>query len=178
MLRFYNNIALVNKRRTLKALYAHTQGYPYAATLDSTLTITSGGQLGVTGSFAWANPGTVMVKGSGETVKPAAVATLNTKYFGLLGHFVGGQMDELGGTTSVGVWKGNGSVFEVLAPAFVDTGLAAAAAAEDGTVANETYLKSDSTGLLTLAGAIGTDARAARLISRLSANAILVELLV
>ena len=174
MLRLWQNTNLVAKRRTLRAIYAHTQGYPYAATFDPATSRTSGGQSGITGTLATYHPGTVMVKMANEVVKPAAANT--PRAFGLLGHFVGGALDELGSASAlVGVWRGAGSVFEVLAPAFTDTGLSAAAAAEDGTVGNEVYMNSDSTGLLVLkSGGVNV----ARLMTRLSSNAIIVELLV
>jgi hypothetical protein len=172
MLRLWQNTNLIAKRRTLRAIYAHTQGYPYAATFDPNTSRTSGGQSGISGTLATYHPGTVMVKMANEVVKPAAAATPNA--FGLLGHFVGGSLDELGSANSfVGVWRGTGSVFEVLAPAFNDTGLATAAAAEDGAVGNEVYLNSDATGLLQLKS---TGITVARLMTRLSANAIIVEL--
>jgi len=44
-------------------------------------------------------------------------------HFGLLANFVGGELDDLGDETSVGVWRGPDSVYEILAPGFNDTGL-------------------------------------------------------
>jgi hypothetical protein len=129
-------------------------------------------------------------------VKIAAASTGNA--FGLFANFVGGELNEIGtngsvpGGSEVGVWRGVGSVYEVLAPVFVDTGLSAAAAAEDGAHANEVVLGSDATGrlaALTLANTVppqGDDVSSlnassratARLVKRLSANAIIIELLV
>lgn len=169
-----------NRRRTLRALYAQTQATPYAATLDSAFDRTAGqlsGAGAITGSKAAINPGSVMVKGVGETVTLSG-ATDNERAWGLCANFVGGDLDELGDESAVGVWRGAGSVFEILAPVFDDTGLAALAAAEDGDEANEVYMTSNAKGQLV--GAAGAQAlgNTARLVSRLSANAIIVELLV
>jgi hypothetical protein len=122
----------------------------------------------------------VAAKTVGEQVE---VATADTqRAFGLFANFVGGELDELGDRTEVGVWRGAGSVFEVLAPVFVDTGMAAAAAAEDGAGANEVYLSANTDGRLELDGDADpyTTAHraAARLVRRLSDKAIIVELLV
>src|SRR6476659_3719185 len=129
------NIGLVNQRRTLRALYAQSQAYPYAAQLSATaLTATNDqsqlvGADGATGTaLIW--PGAVMelVNAAGvvhEKVKlsdPEAVG----RPFGLSANFVGGNMDEINGvytigafSGNIGVWRGRGGVFEVLAPLFV-----------------------------------------------------------
>ena len=192
------NLANVNRRRTLRALYAQTQGYPYAVALDSTVdrTLTNPFTIAADAGKAALWPGMVAVKTVGETVKIAAADT--GRAFGLFANFVGGELNEIGtdgtrpGGSEVGVWRGPGSVYEVLAPVFVDTGLSAAAAAEDGAHANEVFLGSDATGRLkaqTLANttpptgddvtSLNASARsAARLVKRLSDNAIIIELLV
>lgn len=181
----------VYKRRTLKVQYGNTQAYPFAATLSANFDRTAGSQLGVTGSKAAINPGSVAIKLVGEIVtlsgsaEGAATNTVAaaTRGFGLFGNFVGGQLDELGSRSEVSVWRGPGSVYEVLAPAFDDTGLAADAAAEDGTAGTETYMTAASDGRLVFDNSALTPFTAShmsvvRLLNRLSANAIIVECLV
>jgi len=185
-------LANVNKRRTLRAIYAQTQAYPYAAKLDVTVNRTSTNPFTITAQAGKAAiwPGMVAKKMVGENVGVAVAG--NARAFGLFANFIGGEMDEIGDRAEVGVWRGVGSVFEVLAPVFNDTGLSAAAAAEDGDHADEVYLGADATGRLE-ALAIGDvvpphgdnvttvagDPRAtARLVSHLSSSAIIVELLV
>lgn len=175
-------LANVNRRRTLRALYAQTQAFPYAAKLDASVdrTETDPFTLAAHAGKAAIWPGMVAVKTGGET---AGIATDNTpRAFGLFANFVGGELDELGDRTEVGIWRGPGSVFEILAPVFDDTGLGAAAGAEDGAAANEVYLAAGSDGRL-VADSDATpyedsDRAVARLVERLSNNAIIVEILV
>lgn len=185
-------LANVNKRRTLRAMYAQTQAYPYAATLDSTVDRTSTNPFSISAQAGKAAiwPGQVAAKMVGENVKVAAADEVRA--FGLFANFIGGELDELGDRAEVGIWRGAGSVFEILAPVFNDTNLSAAAAGEDGAHANEVYLGADSTGrlaVLTLSDVvpphgdnvttISGDPRAtARLIKRVGDGAIVVELLV
>lgn len=175
-------LANVNRRRTLRALYAQTQATPYAATLDASVSrtdtdpFTDAAHAGK--AAVW--PGMVAALVGAENVE---VATADTqRAFGLFANFVGGELDEIGDRSEVGVWRGAGSVFEILAPVFEDTGLAAAAAAEDGAGANEVYMAADATGRLVYGGSVNpytTGHRAvARLVNRLSDSAIVVELLV
>jgi len=132
------SIALVNQRRTLRALYAQTQAYPYAANLSGTNatgtdTFTnfvptgtesqdqlplSDGSTGV-GIFPGAVLTMVNTTTSGEKVALADAVT--QRPFGLSANFVGGNMDELNGRSEIGVWRGRGGVFEVLAPVFGST---------------------------------------------------------
>lgn len=138
-----------------------------------------------------------------ENVTTASVTTGAAKSFGLFANFVGGDLDELFGQSEVGVWRGRG-IFEVLAPAFDDakdiagntTALATAYTAIDGTGPKEVYLGSNADARLAQdPNAVGpegfsllTDTAAhwkagiinrgiARLVDRLSATAILIELL-
>lgn len=138
MLRLRN---LSNKfqKRTLRVLYGQTQAYPYAATLASSLRNTDGsfrkplsGDSNPTRS-ADANvykngllPGIVVIKSANETIKVAA-GTTTERPFGLLANFVGGDLDELGDNNECGVWRGPDAVVEVLAPAFVATGITSGA---------------------------------------------------
>ena len=175
-------LANVNKRRTLRAMYAQTQAYPYAATLDAGVDRTATNPFSIAAQAGKAAiwPGMVAAKTAGESVE---VATADTqRAFGLFANFVGGELDELGDRAEVGVWRGSGAVFEVLAPVFLDTGLGAAAATEDGAAANEVYLSANTDGRLELDGDADPyttgDRAVARLMRRLSDKAIIVELLV
>jgi hypothetical protein len=178
-------LANVNKRRTLRAMYAQTQAYPYAATLDAEVDRTNTDPFGGTESgkaAIW--PGMVALKTVGENVRPQFDASDSSprRPFGLFANFVGGEMDELGDRSEVGVWRGTGSVFEILAPVFVDDGLASEAAAEDGTASNEIYMSADDTSRLYWDNGarpgIDWNQATARLVKRLSDRAIIVELLV
>lgn len=191
------SLANKNLRRTLRALYAQTQAYPYAATLDPYFVTGAGitaGALSWTGTSPAAAqkaallPGMAMIKEVGEMVTVAGGNNVygsgaswgsNQRAFGLCANFVGGQMDELYGSNQVGVWRGGGGVFELLAPVFNTLNLATEAAAEVGTVATEVYLDPNTYGQLTVDSA-GQKAvsSTARLITYLSANAIEIELLV
>jgi hypothetical protein len=194
------NLANVNRRRTLRALYAQTQGYPYAVALDPSFDRSQTNPFDDAAHAGKAAiwPGMVALKTVGETVRPQCAAQYNDddgtqegarRAFGLFANFVGGELNEIGtdgtrpGGSEVGVWRGVGSVYEVLAPVFVDTGLAAEAADEDGTASNEIYMTGDEeSGRLYW----DNDARpgmdwhnsTARLVKRLSDKAIIIELLV
>lgn len=174
-------LANKNLKRTLRAIYAQTQGTPYAATLDPAFDRTQGmlsGANAVTGATSAIMPGAVMVKTVGENVTLAGVDA-TARSFGLAANFVGGTTDEIGTNNSIGVWRGPGSVYEVLAPVFDDTNLSTDAAAETGAHATEVYLQPNAKGQLAAvspaAYAIGDTAR---LMNHLSSNAIIVELLV
>lgn len=184
------NIALVNQRRTLRALYAQTQAYPYAAILQNTGSdVDANGvpnaadtsQIALTdvagnSSIAAIWPGAVMeLFNSGGTIGASALGELVTlgegtnRPFGLCANFVGGNMDELNGRREVGVWRGRGGVFEVLAPVFVST------------ITGTDDLGASSIGQLTdvdTTDATAVDNRVARLLNFLSERAIVVELLV
>lgn len=175
-------LANKNLRRTLKAQYAQTQAYPYAALLDPLFDPTAGALAGtnaISGAKAAILPGLVAKKQAGEQVTVSYGNNANQRAFGLFANFVGGDMDELFGSLNVGVWRGAGGVFELLAPAYSDTGLAAEAVAEAGTGVTEVYFDAGTNGQLTAAAAgVKVTSSTARLISRLSANAVIVELLV
>jgi hypothetical protein len=127
------NLRNVYQKRLIRPLYAQTQATPYAAALSSQLvtakTNSSFGSLSPV-PFTYKGglvPGTVMVA-KGELVDVASGATGGAAqvHFGLLANFVGGELDDLGDENYVGVWRGPDSVYEILAPGFSDTGLAAA----------------------------------------------------
>lgn len=144
------NLSNALQKRLIRGLYAQSQATPYAAVLHATLrnadgsihvpvveNLTASGGLNYTvATFSLQSglvPGTVMVKGPGDSVVPssgAATASPNTLVpFGLLANFVGGTLDDLKDNNEVGVWRGPDAVFELLWPAFNATGLAAAYAA-------------------------------------------------
>lgn len=198
------NLANQYRRRTLRALYAQTQAYPYAATLSPAFNRASGNLLSLAAPNAgkaaiW--PGTVAVKLAGEVVtlfgstESGGTATATTpvvRPFGLFANFVGGEMDELGDRTEVGVWRGPASVFELLAPAFNDSAGAGLSTVDTGvTAATETYLIPDTDGRLKgivgtslvssgnmISGIGGAQQVVGRLVNRYSANAVVIELLV
>lgn len=178
------NLANKYQRRTLRVLYGQTQAYPYDAQLSPSFTRTAGalsGGTAITGAKAAILPGLVAIKLAGEVVTVAG-ALDTERAFGLFANYVGGEMSDIPSDFDrVGVWRGAGSVYEVLAPAFDDTTLSTYAAAEDGTDETETYFKSNAKGQLTAAAPANPGSafgQTARLMKRLSANAVIVELLV
>lgn len=188
------NLANVNRRRTLRALYAQTQGYPYAVALDPSVdrTLTNPFDDAAHAGKAAIWPGMVAVKTQGEMVRPdfdeGVGQWAHRRPMGLFANFVGGELNEIGtdgtrpGGSEVGVWRGVGSVYEILAPVFNDSDLSTAAADEDGSAQNEVYMHGDDTARLLF----DTQANprtypheaTARLIKRLSDKAIIIELLV
>jgi hypothetical protein len=110
---------------------------------------------------------------SGEVqVKLSLSDSTPARPFGLSANFVGGNMDELNGNREIGVWRGRGGVFEVLAPVFVSTlsGTDFLGANVIGQLADVDYGTAEVDGT--------PDLRAARLLSFLSERAIIVELMV
>lgn len=189
-----NDLSLQYRRRTLRPFYAHTQATSYNGVLSANFDRTVG-QLGVTGSQSAINAGSVAVHlvgdvftlyGSNEGTGADTATDASARAWGLFAQHVGGNIDDLRGRSEIAIWRGIGSVWEVLAPAFNDTGLASPAAAEVGTGATEVYLNSGTDGRLvkstgansTLTFIGGANQPVARLIQRLSANAIKIELLV
>jgi len=189
------NLSNMFQKRTIRPLYGQTQAYPYAATLDprlrntdgsfraplSTDTATNSGLARTVAAFTFQNglvPGTVMVKAAGEgmVVHNGAASVVP---FGLLANFVGGTLDDLQDNNEIGVWRGPDSVFELLYPAFDDTGLAAAYAAQAGATSaagNPVLLYPQTDGRL---GITATAAPVvARLIERTSAAKIVIELVI
>jgi hypothetical protein len=178
------SIALVNQRRTLRALYAQTQAYPYAAKLNPTQSLTDSahnmlgltGSDGATGTAAIWPGGVLTLSDQGGVVEYVEVADDDSdRPFGLSANYVGGQMDELNGNAEIGVWRGRGGVFEVLSPVF--------ASAVDGNsnmlgVASSSTVPGQLDELTVTDSDAGTTLAAARIISALSANAIIVELVV
>lgn len=193
------NIRNKFQKRLIRPLYAQTQATPYAATLHSSLrnsdgsvrlplsSDTTGGGFPLTRSAAAATyksglvSGLVVVKGPGETVvvhNGADPATAGTapRAFGLLANFVGGELDDLGSEDFVGVWRGPDSVFELLAPAFDDTGLAAAYSAATAGVPVKLYAGADGRLTSDPGATNGNRAYVADLVERVSAQRIVIDL--
>lgn len=182
------NLSNVFQKRLIRPLYAHTQATPYAAVLDASLRNADGSfrlpvstdTLPLTRSanaFALQGglvPGTVVVKGAGESVVVASGANAAEQPFGLLANFVGGTLDDLKDNNEVGVWRGPDSVWEILAPAFDDTGLAAAYAS--ATAGNPVKLYAGVDGRLVANASPGSRIVVAHLIERTSASKIVIDL--
>lgn len=189
---FLNKLSNKFQKRLIRPLYAQTQATPYAATLHPALRDADGsvvppkaGGSGATvpgltysaDTFSFQGglaPGTVMVKGPGETVVPATGGNIAQEAFGLLANFVGGIIDDTRGENSVGVWRGPDAVFELLAPAFDDTGLAAAYSSAVPGQPVKLYAGTDSR--LTATNPGSNALPVARLIERRSDSVIVVDL--
>jgi hypothetical protein len=191
------NLSNAMQKRTLRVLHGQTQATPYAGTLDPRLRNTDGSFRAPLGGDAAVNsglvraaapggnaftlqgglvPGTCMVKAAGEGFV-VGTATANVQIFGLLANFVGGTLDDLKDSNEIGVWYGPGSVYELLYPAFDDTGLATAytnanAAATLAPV--PLYCQPDGR----LGVTVATGVKVAELIERRSAAVIQIKLLV
>ena len=185
------NLTAVLQKRLVRPKYAHTQGYPYAGSIDPSLRNSDGSfraplaadTLPVARSANaftyWGGlvPGTVLLKSAGESFVVATGAdSANLRPFGLLGNFVGGTFDELKSNNEIGVWRGPDSVYEILAPAFDDTGLAAAYTA--ATPGNPVLLYAGVDGRLATFGTPGSRVPVASLIERPSQSKITINLLV
>jgi hypothetical protein len=189
------NLSNMFQKRLIRPLYAHTQATAWGVTLDPSLRNADGSfraplstdTLPVARSanaFTLQGglvPGTVLIKAAGEGFVVATGAATNERPAGLLANFVGGTLDDLQDNNEIGVWYGPGSQWELLAPAFNDTGLAAAYAAAtpgapvllyagaDGRLAQATAL---------VGGVITNKLPVAELVERTSAAKIVVKLLV
>ena len=184
------NLSNAMQKRTLRVLHGQTQATPYAGTLDARLRNTDGSfraplstdGIPQSGLARTANaftlqgglvPGTCMAKAAGEAFVVHNGAN-TVKTFGLLANFVGGTLDDLQDSNEIGVWYGPGSVYEVLFPAFDDTGLPAAYAAATAGVPQLLYAQPDGR----LGVTVSTGIAVAELIERRSAGVIQIKLLV
>lgn len=185
------NLSNALQKRLIRPLYAQTQATPYAGTLDASLRNSDGsfrkplnGDSNPTRSAdaytlqGGLVPGTVMVHSAGDSFKVASGGNTAERPFGLLANFVGGTLDDIKDENAIGVWYGPGSVFEILAPAFDDTGLAAAytTAAAGGGLDVSLYAGTD--GRLVYNASPGNRIAVATLIERVSSSRIVVKLLV
>lgn len=196
------------QKRLIRPIYAQTQATPYATTLDDQTLTGPNAETGRTsfknsdGSrYLPKNedtsplhtraadaytlkeslvPGTVMVRTEGEKVAVAAGPEDGTEQpFGLLANFIGGQLDDLGEEDEVGVWRGaNHAFFELLTPAWDDTGLATALGETANKKGGSVYLYAGTDGRLKYAAEAKSRVAVARVIDRPSASRILIELLV
>ena len=186
------NLANKYQKRTCRPLYANTQATPYAAQLSDSYR-SSGAIALPAAAYKLQNglvPGMVVTRLKGtEQVAVSTSATDATEYpFGLLANFVGGDLDEgFSGDSlqnSVGVWRGPDSVFEILAPAFDDSGAGTTngqsltALIATAGVGTELLLYGGADGRLVsiTSGNVGTRVPVARLIERTSASRIIVDL--
>jgi hypothetical protein len=184
------NLSNVFQKRLVRPKYAHTQGFPYAGSLHPSLRDSEGSfrkplaadTLPLARSadaFTYKGglvPGTVVLKAEGESFVVATGANAALRPFGLLGQFVGGELDDLKDNNEIGVWQGPDSVYEILAPAFNDTGLAAAYAAATPGIPVLLYAGAD--GRLGVNGTPGSRLPVAELIERPSASKITIRSLV
>lgn len=187
------NLSNAMQKRTLRVLHGQTQATPYAGTLDARLRnadgsfraplstdgVVNSGLARSANAFTLQGglvPGTCMAKSAGESfVVHNGANTIKT--FGLLANFVGGTLDDLQDANEIGVWYGPGSVYEVLYPAFDDTGLAAAYASANTTGAGlPVLLYAQPSGLLGVTVATGLPV--AELVERRSNAVIQIKLLV
>lgn len=178
------------QKRTLRVNYSQTKATPMDSELHSTIgsgaSFTKPANGTTVGSLArtadahsYKNglvPGLVMIRAAGDTVAVAHGGNDATRPYGLLANFVGGDFDELGDEKKVGVWRGVGSEYTILAPAFDDTGLAAAYAA--ATAGNPVKLYAGIDGRLVANGAPGNRIPIANLVERVSNQVIRIDLLV
>lgn len=176
------------QKRLIRPLYAQTQATPYAAVLDPSLRNADGSfrkPLAADSSpvarsadaYTLQNgivPGTVVLKGAADSIVVATGANAAQLPLGLLANFVGGNFDDIGDENSVGVWRGPDAVFELLAPAFDDTGLATAYAAATPGVPVPLYAGVD--GRLVYNASPGSRVLVANLIERVSASRIIIDL--
>lgn len=193
------NILLTAQKRLVRPVYAQTQGFPYAASIDPSLrntdnsirvplsTDSAGAAVGqgtapLTRSaapFTYQGsliPGTVLVKTTGEYVAIANGGTSAVQPMGLLGQWVGGLLDNIGQNNQVGVWMGPDSTYDLLAPAWNDSTVAAAVAA--ASAGQQVNLYAGTDGRLTYLASPGSAIPVARVISRLSNAVLRIQLLV
>jgi hypothetical protein len=185
--------SLSNKfqKRTLRVEYSQTNATPVYSTLDPSLGSGSAFVKPLAAdttpltrsadAFTYKNgllPGTVMVRNSGDNVCVASGSTtVAVQPFGLLANFVGGDLDELGDEVKVGVWRGIGSTYTLLAPAYDDTGLAAAISGATAGVPVLLYAAADGR-LKYVASPTATQVPVARVVERVSSTVLRIDLLV
>lgn len=159
-----NSLARLHEKRTLRGVYIWHQATPYACFVDRTA-------LGT----AIVVPGMVATKTTGEQVTRSD-ATADVP-FGLFANYIGGTMDELGGGTEVGVYRGGpDATFEVLAgPDSTETPLDAGVTWTTlNATAGGVALYSNATGQLT--NVAGSAIICARLVEAVSNSKIIITL--
>lgn len=184
------NITLTAQKRLIRPVYAQTQATPFACFLDPSLRNANGTiripQASDTEPIARSanafsyegslTPGLVMIKSAGENVVVATGANAAQQPFGLLDQWLGGNFDNVGQINEVSVWRGPDSVFELLAPAWNDTGLAAAiSAAGPGTNVN---LYAGTDGRLEVNASPGSRLPVAYVVERPSSSRLIINLVI
>jgi hypothetical protein len=187
------NSLLTAQKRLIRPVYAQTQGFPHMATLDPSLRNTDGSIRVPTAAdtsptfpltrsaaaFTYQGsliPGLVVVKTVGEQIAIANGANSAVQPWGLLGQWVGGIFDNVGQSNQVGVWMGPDSEYELLAPAWNDTTVAAAVAAAGA--GQNVLLYAGADGRLTYTGSPGSQVPIARVIDRPAASRLVIQLLI
>lgn len=187
-----SNILFTAQKRLIRPVYAQTQGFPYAASLDPSFRNSDGSfrtplaadtaptfpLSRASAPFTYQNsitPGQVVVKTSGQEQVALGTNAASQQPMGLLGQWLGGTFDNVGTSNQVGIWMGPDSVYDLLAPAWNDTGLAAAIAAAGAGVQVNLYCGADSRLTSTIGSAT---VPVARVIQRISAAVLRIQLLV
>lgn len=198
----------VLQKRTIRPIYAQTQATPYATSLDEQTLTGPNAAAGRTSfknsdgsrylplsgdtsplatrtanAFTLKNslvPGTVLVRTEGERVAVATGAAGGVeKPFGLLANFIGGELDDLGENDEIGVWRGAyHAFFELLFPAWNDTGLATALGETANKKGGQVKLYAGADGRLEFLSSPGEKIAVAEVIERPTASRLLIELLV
>jgi hypothetical protein len=185
-----SNINLTAQKRLIRVVEGQTQATPYAGYLDPSLRNTDGSiripkETDTTPvarekeAFTYQNsltPGLVMVKTTGENYTVAASPAEAVRPAGLLAQWVGGVFDGVKQTNEIAVWQGVDSVYDLLAPAWNDEGLAAAVSAAAAGKAPLLYAGKD--GRLTYISSPGSRVAVAEVIDRPSSSVLRIKLLV
>lgn len=187
------NLNEIYQKRLIRPTYAHHQATPYLVSLDPALRNTDGSirpplaadttpLTRSANAFTLNNsltPGLCLTRTAGETVTVSTGSTSVAELpFGLSGNWVGGDFDDIGQENEIACWRGPDSTFTLLAPAWNDTGLAAAFTASQTTgVPVNLYAGTDGR-LVYVSSPTGTQKPVAFLIDRPAASRIIVNLLV
>lgn len=185
-----SNINLTSQKRLIRVVEGQTQATPYAGYLDPSLRNTDGSiRVPVStdtlplarsaNAFTYQSsltPGLVLVKTTGENFTIASGANEKIRPFGLLAQWVGGTFDGVKSTNEIAAWQGIDSVYDLLAPAWDDTGLAAAVSGATAGKAPLLYAGTD--GRLVYNGSPGERVAVAEVIDRPSASVLRIKLLV
>lgn len=185
-----SNINLTAQKRLIRVVEGQTQATPYAGYLDPSLRNTDGSiRVPVStdtlplarsaNAFTYQSsltPGLVMVKTAGENYTVASGANTAIRPAGLLAQWVGGTFDGVKSTNEIAVWQGVDSVYDLLAPAWDDTGLAAAVSAATAGKAPLLYAGTD--GRLVYNETPANRIAVAEVIDRPSASVLRIKLLV
>lgn len=185
-----SNPILTAQKRLIRVVEGQTQATPYAGYLDPSLR-NADGSIRVPKStdstplarsadaFTLQNsltPALVLVKTAGEQFCVASGANEAITPFGLLAQFVGGTFDGIKQGNEIAAWYGPGSVYDLLAPAWNDTGVAEAVAA--ATPGKTVKLYAGTDGRLAVFGTPANRVPVAEIIERPSAAVLRIKLLV